>query len=73
MPIELSAYLLWLIIFYNQWALDGYQYNMGQPGFDPQYRGWMCRRSGSEGAGGDCRLALASTAPPRRPKVISSP
>lgn len=64
MPIDLLTYLTWLILFYNQWALEGYVYNLGQPGFDPQYRGWMCRPADGERSR-DCRTVLATTAPPR--------
>lgn len=68
MPLDLPVYLMWLILFYNQWASEGYIYNMGQPGFDSQHRGWMCRPPVNGEASGDCRAVLASTAPERKPK-----
>jgi hypothetical protein len=51
--MDILSWIAWLIIYYNQWGREGYQYQIDGP-----RAGQMCKAD-------DCRLLLMAQAPKR--------
>ena len=56
--MDFLSWLLWLIVYYNQWGQEGYIFQLSGSS-----AGRMCREWGEQPS--DCRTVLAASAPRR--------